>query len=185
LTGSGRPGPDWLNVGCGTHLAPHPWWNVDLVENDDTHPDEVVPRGPLPYDDATVKRVMLSHVLEHVPWHEPILRFLADVRRVMAPGAEVLAIGPDVHRTLYRWRDGLEPWHMIESNLEHARCREDLDGPWPEARHQWNCTEARLLLVLEVAGFRDLRPVPVPSAELGNWPVVGAAPWQCAAIAYR
>lgn len=177
--------PEWLNVGCGTHRAPAPWWNVDVVQSDkfNIHPDEVIPRGPLPYADGSVTRVMLSHVLEHIDWGQPLLDFLGDVRRVLKPGGDVFAIGPDVFRTLERWKAGQEPWEIVDSNLEHARCREDIDGDWPEARHHWNCTEARMLLVIEAAGFTGVRPVAVPGPELAPWPVVGPAPWQCAVAA--
>jgi hypothetical protein len=72
--------------------------------------------------------------------------------------------------------------------IEHARIRADLDGDWPEARHHWNCTEARMVMALDAAGFTDVRAVQVPGIELDaligeGWPVVGPAGWQCAAIA--
>jgi predicted SAM-dependent methyltransferase len=177
---------EWLNVGCGTHRAPSPWWNVDVVDSDqfDIHPDEVIPRGPLPYPDGTVKRVMLSHLLEHVPWHD-VPTFLRDVHRVMEPGAELLAIGPDIERMMHRWKADQEPWDLLWGAMEHAHNREDLDGDWPEARHHWNCTEARIVMALDAAGFAGITPIPVPSPELNAWPIVGPAPWQCAARAVR
>lgn len=181
--GALRPSPEWLNVGCGTHNAPAPWWNVDVMANEVTHPDDVVPRGPLPYDDDTIGRVYLGHLVEHVPWGTPLLEVLVDVRRVMKPGAELLVVSPDVDRTLERWKADLEPWHMVESNMEHARGRADIDGEWPEARHWWNCTEARVVMILQAAGFLDVRAVAVPGPELDGWPVVGPALWQCAALA--
>lgn len=176
--------PEWLNVGCGTHNAPAPWWNIDVVSDPSVAvvPDEVVPRGPLPYPDVSVQRVMLSHVLEHQPWHR-VVPFLRDVLRVLVAGGEVCVIGPDVHRTIERWKAGAEPWHMVESVMEHANGRGDIDGPWPEARHHWNCTEDRVVLGLEVAGFASISRVPVPSPDLGRWPTFGPAPWQCAALA--
>lgn len=181
----------WLNVGCGTHNAPAPWWNIDVVEEDEVegygaiHPDEVVPRGKLPYKAKTVERVMLSHVLEHVPW-ENTLTFLADIKRVMKPGGELMAIGPDAEKTIRRWHDGREPWELVTSVLEHAR-EADLPGSaWPEARHWWNCTEARMVMLLEAAGFRDVTTYRVPSPEVDTWPTaVPWAEWQSAVKAYK
>src|SRR5690606_17814756 len=73
----------WLNVGCGTHRAPAPWVNIDVVDQGDTRPDVVVPAGtPLPYEAGTVERVYLGHVLEHVPWPN-VAGFLAEIRRVL------------------------------------------------------------------------------------------------------
>lgn len=183
------PEPGWLNVGCGTHNAPAPWWNVDVVyaPEHSTTPDDVVPRGPLPYADGSATRVLLSHVLEHQPW-PAALPFLEDVRRVLAPGGEVFAIGPDYVRTLRMWKEGRCEWDLAEAVLEHARGRQDIDGPWTEARHHWNCSEDRMLLLLREAGFDDVKPVPVPGATLDGlladrWAVWGPAEWQCAAWA--
>ncbi len=185
-----RPGwPDvppagaWLNVGCGTHNAPPPWWNIDVVANDDTHPDEVVPRGPLPYPDDSCERIMLSHLMEHVPWGQPLLDTLAEHRRLLVPGGSLVAIGPDVERTLQLWKAGQVGYDLVEAVMEHARIRADLVGDWPEARHHWNCTEARMVMALLEAGFTEVQAQPVPGPELTElmaqgWPVVAPDRWQ-------
>ena len=99
-------GGAWLNLGCGTHTAPAPWWNVDVVRDGDTQPDEVVPRGTLPYLVDSCARVMLSHLMEHVPWGQHLLDVLTDCRRLLAPGGTLLAIGPDAKRTATLWKQG-------------------------------------------------------------------------------
>ncbi len=184
-------GSAWLNVGCGTHYAAAPWWNIDVVEEDGyggIHPDEVVPRGTLPYPDRSCSRVMLSHLMEHVDWGDPLLAVLADCRRLLAPGGLLFAIGPDIERTLQLWKADRVGYDLVEAVLEHARVRVDLDGPWPEARHHWNCTEGRMVMAIDAAGFEQVRPVQVPGSELDHlvgqgWPVVAPADWQAAVLA--
>lgn len=170
----------WLNLGCGTHHAAAPWLNTDTVANDNTHPDLVVtPADPVPFPDASADRVYLGHVLEHIE-HARVPGFLADVHRVLRPGAELLVTGPDVYRTITRWRDGAEPWVLVCSVLEHAALPGSTD--WPEALHQWNCHEARVLEFLADAGFVDLVPMVEPPT---GWPVVNWSAWQCCVHARR
>jgi hypothetical protein len=171
----------WANIGVGTHYAPG-WCNVDVVSNEQVHPDVVTSPGVLPFPDKSAERVFCGHVLEHMPWPE-VPAFLAEVKRVLS--GELLVNGPDVHRTIRRFAEGREPWHMVETVLEYEDGKnagfED-GGAWPNARHWWNCTEERVVNVLASAGFGDVAPVEPPETVVQDdfmppWPVVGAAPW--------
>lgn len=178
----------WLNVGCGTHHAPPPWWSIDVVydEASGTLPDEVVARGPLPFEADTCSRVLFSHLMEHVAWGQPLLDVMAEARRVLAPGGTLLAVGPDARRTAEMWKRNQVPDELMWSVFEHANGPHDLVGDWPEARHWWNCTEERMVMALQVAGFADVRPLSL--GEMGelagahDWPLIGLADWQCGAI---
>jgi hypothetical protein len=177
----------WLNIGCGTHLAPKPWHNIDTVRRVGpdvpaavtVNPDQVVnPAEPLPFDEASCERVMLSHVLEHVPW-EAVPGFLLDVRRVAS--AEVLILGPDVYRTIEAYKRGEEPWSILQSVLEHKDYPDDM-AEWPGAPHHWNCHEARVIEALNRTGWHA-QPV-LDDRILADWPVVQWNPrWQFAVIA--
>lgn len=177
----------WLNVGCGTHRAPAPWHNVDVVrkvgpdvpERDRIDPDEVVdPDKPLPFDDESCDRVLLSHVLEHIPW-EDVPAFLVDVRRVLAD--ELLVVGPDVYRCIQSYKDGAEPWSIVTSVIEHKDYPADM-AAWPGAPHHWNCHEARVMEALNRCGF-NATPV-IDYGLLRDWPVVQFNPrWQFAIVA--
>lgn len=168
----------WLNVGCGTHHAPNPWHNVDVVENDTTHPDQIVKSGePLPFPDGSCDRIFLGHVLEHVRW-DRVLSFLDDVRRLLAPDGRLLVAGPDVYRTIAEWHEGRVGWPLVQSVLEHA----EIETDWPEASHQWNCHEQRVVDLLTAAGFVNLEAVAVPPA---GWPVVNWTGWQFAVTAQK
>lgn len=81
------------------------------------------------------------------------------MRRVAKPGAPILLVGPDVLKTIQRWKDGHEPWHMVLSTIEDqdrnfqpAREHETWDG----AHHYWNCSHQRVWVLLEKLGFRDI-----------------------------
>lgn len=193
----------WINVGPGQFPAPTPWINVDVHEGDGVVTDVVIPEDqflrPLDgWDDGTVDRVYLGHVLEHVPWPE-VGPFLCDIHRALAPGGEVCVVGPDVLRVIRRWRDGVDPegWSLVESVLENPwdRCY-DADGPayglirtdprWPYARHWWNCTETRVMHAFAAyTPFVDVTPQPINEQALGSWPLVAYTQWQCAVTARR
>lgn len=170
----------WINVGCGWWRAPDPWINTDVWENDDTHPDIVVSaENPFPFPPKSVERAMLGHVLEHIPLPR-VPTFLAELSDVLAPGAEVLVVCPDVYRTIRRWHDGAENWALVTSVLEHAAYPGTTD--WPEALHAWNCHEARLVEMMQLSGFDQVTALSSPP---DGWPVVGWADWQCCVSAIR
>jgi hypothetical protein len=188
----------WLNVGCGPHRAPAPWVNLDVHVGDGIQPDVQVadPMFPLAdYPDGGVDRVYLGHVLEHVQWDRLPL-FLADIVRALCPGGELVAVGPDVFRVIEQWRDGREPWQLVESALETPwpYASPEADGEtwavgagWSEARHHWNSYEARVVWALrQVPELADVEPLPLtPTGPLASWPVVAYTQWQCAARAVR
>lgn len=179
----------WLNIGCGTHNAPAPWVNVDCVEKPDVHPDVIAPVGePLPFPDGSAEKVFAGHVLEHVPWPET-LAFVHDLKRILAAGGELLVVGPDVLRTIERYKLNLEPVWMVHTVLEyHDRNPGFETSDWPQARHWWNCWEARVVDLLEQCGFASVEALPPPEGvewetPMPPWPIVGAAPWQCFVLA--
>lgn len=180
-----------LNVGCGTHYAKG-WVNTDVWSDDTTRPDvRVTPGEPYPFDDNTFDAVYLGHVMEHIPWPE-LPAFLADMIRIAKPGVPVLAVGPDLLRTIERWALGQQPWWLVRSVMEH---QESASNEWGGAVHHWNCHEERMIEALRHAGFVDVTPysevIPVnPSGKYWydpttriNWPVVCMTDWQCAAAA--
>lgn len=142
-------------------------------------PDQVIdPNTPLPFADESCERVFLSHVLEHIPW-EDVPRFLVDVRRLAV--AEVCIVGPDVYRCIQSYKDGLEPWSILTSVLEHKDYPDDM-AAWPGAPHHWNCHEARVMEALNRCGF-NAQPV-YDDALLDSWPVVAwNRRWQFAILA--
>lgn len=184
-----------LNVGCGTHYA-EGWVNTDMWSDETTRPDVVTPVGePYPFDDHSADAIYMGHVLEHIAWAN-VPPFLLDIRRIAKPGAPILVVGPDVWRTIHRWRDGKEPWHMVESVLEHQDNnfqpgREHL--VWEGAPHHWNCHEMRVASLLADCGYVNIRPFTdiIPNDTNGKWwtddtgitwPVVGKWHWQFALL---
>lgn len=175
----------WLNVGCGTHRAPAPWWNIDTVQRldaptgDTINPDQIInPDQPLPFPDNSCDRILLSHVLEHVPW-EQVPTFLDDIHR-LATGP-VLLVGPDAYRCIHAYAAGQEPWYLLASVLEHKNYPPDM-ADWPGAPHHWNCHEARVVEALHRGGWTTR---PATDTDLSDWPVVAwNARWQFAVVAH-
>lgn len=150
--------------------------------------------NPFPFPASEFDAVYLGHVLEHHPWND-LPSFLDGVRRVAKPGAPILIVGPDVHRTLLRWKAGSEPWEMVESVMEH----QNLPGSagWTEAAHHWNCHQDRVHGLLThlawdpVLDYSDIIPNDVNMTSWADstngivWPVVGKWHWQFAVLTYN
>lgn len=168
-----------LNVGSGPHYA-EGWWNIDPVDSDEhgIHPDQVIdPDRPFS-GFVNVEQINLGHVLEHLPWHQ-VPRFLTEARETMVSGGQLLVVGPDVVRAIKRWKEGLEPWWLVESCLEHAGSFDEYEP----LRHHWNCDEARVVWALKESGWSDIQPTPIASSKLNDWPVPSRALWQFAIFA--
>jgi len=186
----------YLNAGCGTHYA-QGWVNTDVWESDTTKPDvRVTPGEPYPFEDNTFDAVFLGHVIEHIKWDE-VPSFMRDMQRIAKPNAPFLLVGPDVHKTIKRWKEGLEPWWMVESVMEHADMNFQPDREdewWDGAHHHWNCHEKRVESLLSGMGLKDITNVfsVIPNDPMGKswvdpvtkieWPVVGKYHWQ---LCYR
>lgn len=180
-----------LNAGCGTHYA-QGWVNTDVWSDDTTTPDVVVePDSPYPFDDNTFDAIFMGHVLEHISWPK-VPWFLGEMHRIAKPGANILIVGPDVYKTLDRWKANQEPWHMVMSVLEG----QDLDSGsadwWDGATHHWNCHHDRVWKLIEHSGFVEPENYfdVIPNDAQGKswrdpktkivWPVVGKWYWQFA-----
>ena len=185
-----------LNVGCGTHYA-EGWVNTDVWVSDTTRPDvQVDPDGRYPFPDATFDALYLGHVLEHMEWSN-IPGFLDEMERLAAPRAWMLVVGPDVFRTIRRWRAGKEPWEMVAMTMEHADMNYQPDREteeWQGSHHYWNCHADRLGKLLSGWDAEDISDdIPDNFTESDpacrrwwddpvsgvRWPVVDKAPWQC------
>jgi len=184
----------FLNAGCGTWYADG-WVNADVWESDTTKPDvRVTPGEPYPFDANVFDAIYLGHVLEHMDWHS-VPNFLLDMSRIAKPGAPILITGPDVFRCIKMWREGKEPWWMVESVMEHQGMNWQPDREeevWDGAEHKWNCHHQRVWNLLETVGFGGLTDlydrIPNDPSQMSwhdtdtdiEWPVVGKHHWQMA-----
>ena len=183
-----------LNAGCGTHYA-EGWVNTDTWETDTTKPDvRVMPGEPYPFEDNTFDAVFLGHVLEHIPWNE-VPAFMNDMQRIAKPNSPFLVCGPDVFKTIQRWKDGQEPWSMVLATIEHQDANHQPGREvewWDGAHHHWNCHHERVWTLLGALNFFNLQDVfdDIPKDPSGknwlhneiNWPVVGHYHWQFAIL---
>lgn len=182
------PATSLVNIGCGPFYA-NGWTNVDVVHEPDhgINPDVVLTSiDRLPFPSSSVTAIYLGHVLEHIRWDDRLLPYLTELLRVLIPGGEVCVVGPDVNRAIAMWKRGNLDWFWLDATLEGAVAGPD-DHPWDwdGCRHQWNCTEERVVLALGRAGFVDVQGVPMESARLDPYPVVSRVSWQCAALARK
>lgn len=172
-----------VNVGCGPFRAPG-WTNFDVIMAPELDPP-IVPdllgdlTHGLPLPDASVRRLYLGHVLEHLDWNQ-VGNALQEVKRVLAPDGEVLVTGPDVMRAIQMYKTDEVDFNTLETLLEDAHAIGLGDTEWEGARHRWNCYAQRIFNAFVECGFEDVVSVGIDNPFCDDWPVVSRVRWQMA-----
>ncbi|MDE2251958.1 MAG: methyltransferase domain-containing protein [Gammaproteobacteria bacterium] len=150
-----------LHIGCGQGHLPG-WINIDV------HPAPLalnVLRG-LPFSDASAEFVFVSHLLEHLYFPRDVQPFLAELRRVLAPGGIVRIVVPDIGKCIEAYvrndRDFFasrrETWPWWPSNPTRLEDFLAYAGAGPEPAflfesHKYGYDFETLQRVLNDAGF--------------------------------
>lgn len=158
-----------LNLGSGPHRADG-WTNVDRQAAYD--PDVVASMLDLPFPDGIASQVYAGHVLEHLTYDEELPAALAEIRRVLDPGGELMVVGPC-----------LDAARKIGADAETIRriWPGDQHPGQPGACHEWPSTGAKTRTALEAAGFGTTELPPYSIAM--RWPIVSRVAWQFAIVA--
>lgn len=213
--------PTILNLGCGTrtstatvnvdwsiHLRMHQsrlgrmlaplWLRGYRREAFEGLSGEVVVhdlRKGIPAETGTVDAVYHSHVLEHID-RDNVPAFLAEVHRVLKPGAIHRVVVPDFGRDAHNYLDSLHqelPNHdemlvplLLQSVMHEApgtsvqsplrRRIENLvlgDARRRGQTHQWAYDRVNLRQVLEANGFVDFEVMGPNESRIPGWAEIG------------
>lgn len=162
-------GPDskdlQLHIGCGPGHLPG-WVNIDV----EPAPLAMNVLWGLPFPDRSVRRVFVSHMFEHLFYPRDVQAFLRELKRVMAPGAVVRLVVPDVEQCIaaYANRDAeffasrRETWTWWPANATRLEDFLAYAGAGPEPAHLFEAHKygydfETLAKVLGEAGFGDVR----------------------------
>lgn len=153
-----------LHIGCGPyHLTG--WINLDI------HPAPLAINvlWGLPFAEGQVRRVFLSHLLEHLFYPNDVMPFLREILRVLAPGARVRIVVPDIAACIdayharnaaffaareQHWGAGDGQATALESFLAYAGAGPD--PAWLFQAHKFGYDFETLARALERAGFVDI-----------------------------
>lgn len=164
-----------LNLGSGDRPQPD-WTNVDNAACPYPRDETVDLTGPLPWPEGSVSHAYLGHVLEHLPLSACAL-LLERLLPCMAPGGQVMVVGPDINRA-----QGMAEAGVLEVTMESLRHG---GHRWPGDEHHWECTPAILAGLLDTAGWTEVTEIPFADVD-PMWPVADRGPqWQCAVTAHR
>lgn len=78
---------------------------------DNLHFNSIDPQQALPFPDGTFDAVVSFQVIEHVADDD---RYIAEARRVLAPGGRLLLITPNRAHRLFPWQRPWNRWHVRE-----------------------------------------------------------------------
>lgn len=170
-----------VNWGCGTHYAPKPWINTDVVSNEEVHPDIIIDSKNPFKQWKKIDKLFASHILEHIPWQD-IPDALGKAYDVLADDGEMLVIGPDFLKTLNLWKKGMTGYWLVEAIMERDVSYDYGAGENSGGRHWWNCDSERVEKALNDAGFKT-KILKHPPAE---WPAMNwDTSWQLCIMATK
>jgi predicted SAM-dependent methyltransferase len=84
-----------LHIGCGKNPLDG-WFNIDVYPA----PLAMNVLWGLPFPSGSVRYIFVSHLLEHLFFPRDVKPFLAELRRVLAPGAIVRFVVPDIEQCI-------------------------------------------------------------------------------------
>lgn len=159
-----------LNLASGLHPTDLPdWVNVDLPWRGVKDPHVFADGFALPFLVGSFDAVYLGHVLEHIDW-ELLPDLGCEVRRVLRPMGDVMAVGPDIVRAE---RTGQPEWLLDAIRVLDV-------GP---GGHKWVADESSTVAACRLMGFRGVAPCDVAGVTAPEWPNPSCADWQCAVVA--
>lgn len=163
-----------LNLAHGEHPTELPGWvNADLVWDGVRWAGTCAAADAfrLPFADASFEAAYLGHFLEHV-WWKDLPALMAELERVLVPGATVMVVGPAIERAVEQG----EPDWLVDAVVGA--------GVGPGA-HKWIPTEELHAIALEQAGW-TVNVIDVQDARPPEWPnPAHQARWQCAMTATK
>ena len=163
-----------LHLGCGPVTLPG-FVNIDIVKA----PLAMNVLWGLPFDDATVRVVYLSHLLEHLFFPRDVMFVLAEIHRVLAPGGVVRVVVPDIERCLRAYaesdanffaqrRENFSWWPEDATPLENFLTYAGV-GPEPSAvfeSHKYGYDFETLARALQRAGFGAVKKSAFQGSEI-------------------
>lgn len=159
-----------VNLGCGDRYHSG-WVNVDHAGSPFPKDATVDLSGELPWGLGSLTHVYAGHVLEHLPI-DVCRALLTRLLPCMAPGGQLMIVGPDLIRAQAMAEAGILDVTM--DSLRYGANR------WPGDEHQWECAPAIIVDLLDTTGWADITDVGIGSVD-AMWPVADRGPvWQCA-----
>src|SRR6202011_3137688 len=153
-----------LHIGCGKNPLDG-WFNIDVYPA----PLAMNVLWGLPFRSGSVSYIFVSHLLEHLFFPRDVKPFLAELRRVLAPGAIVRIVVPDIEqcieayvnddRSFFGNRRETWPWWpenptRLEDFLAYAGA--GAEPAYLFESHKYGYDFETLARVLSDAGFKDI-----------------------------
>jgi predicted SAM-dependent methyltransferase len=153
-----------LHIGCGKHPLDG-WVNIDVYPA----PLAMNVLWGLPFASGSARYIFVSHLLEHLFFPRDVKPFLAELRRVLAPGGVVRIVVPDIEqcieayvnndRNFFGSRREAWPWWpenptRLEDFLAYAGA--GAEPAYLFESHKYGYDFETLARVLADAGFIDI-----------------------------
>lgn len=156
----------WLNLGCGEYQHEE-WLNVDSYEP--VQPDLLCNITQLPFDDNSIDRVYMGHILEHMDYETMAVEALMEVNRILRPGGEFVVVGPDYDAAIAKGF-GQDVLDDIIGGM--------VGDPTSPLAHQWTATAKNTQELINKV-FCNVQETSLETLQQNGWPVTSLIGWQC------
>lgn len=151
------------------------WWNVDFEQGPGIQQRVNLLAEDWPDNLADITVAYVGHFLEHL-WPDEAVTFLERVLKRMAPGGQLVVVGPDAHKGKAMHDRGQIPASLLAQIKAHG----DPNGDDRGACHLWDCTEDVVVQQAMFAGWQDVRAQDITRMRrvTPGVPVISTAAWQ-------
>lgn len=153
-----RQGSLFLHLGCGPRLLDG-WLNADMMVRARTLTMRL-PDGLRRFDDASVKFIYASHVLEHISYPGEATTFVNECRRILQPGGAVRVVVPGIQRIIAAYVRDDAAFFEVQRSFHPSWCTTKLEhlmyALQQDGEHKYGFDMETITKLFGAGGFREV-----------------------------
>jgi predicted SAM-dependent methyltransferase len=151
-----RQGALCLHLGCGPRVL-EGWLNADMMVRPRTLTMRL-PEGLRRFDDASVKFIYASHVLEHITYPGEAKTFVNECHRILQPGGAVRVVVPGIEQIIDAYVRDDAAFFEVQRSFHPSWCTTKLEhlmyALQQDGEHKYGFDMETISKLFDAGGFR-------------------------------